>query len=154
MGTSSFLRNTILVTGVCAVQFWAAAQGSLTPPGAPAATMKSLDQVEARTAITNTASLVTISQPGSYYLTHNLNVTTGNAININTNQVTLDLNGFTISSTSATANGTAIYLSLPAGNTEITILNGHISSSITNNGAVFIGVGFVNGIYYNQTGNP
>jgi hypothetical protein len=37
------------------------AQGSLTPPGAPAPTMKSLDQVEARTAITNTTDLVTIS---------------------------------------------------------------------------------------------
>ena len=42
------------------------AQGALTPPGAPAPTMKTLDQMEARTAITNTTSLVTISQPGSY----------------------------------------------------------------------------------------
>jgi len=48
------------------------AQGSLTPPGAPAPTMKTLDQIEARTPITNTTNLVTISQPGSYYLTHNL----------------------------------------------------------------------------------
>ena len=31
--------------------------------------MKTLDQVEARTAITNTGSTMTISQPASYYLT-------------------------------------------------------------------------------------
>ena len=34
------------------------AQGSLTPPGTPAPTMKSLDQIEARTPITNTASQI------------------------------------------------------------------------------------------------
>jgi hypothetical protein len=57
-------------------------QGSLTPPGAPAATMKSLDQI-ASTGIalnsTNTAGDANvhfiISQPGSYYLTGNLAVT-------------------------------------------------------------------------------
>src|SRR5438094_2967891 len=54
------------------------AQGSLTPPGAPAPTMKSLDQIEARTAISSAP--FTINQPGSYYLTKNLNVTNGDAI--------------------------------------------------------------------------
>jgi hypothetical protein len=131
------------------------AQGNLTPPGAPAATMKTLDQVEARTAITNTASLVAISQPGSYYLTHNLNVTSGDAIDINTNQVTLNLNGFTISSTAPSANGSAIYLSKASGNTEVTILNGQIKSGVTNNAAgAFGGSGFANGIYYNEAGTP
>lgn len=131
------------------------AQGSLTPPGAPAPSMKSLDQVEARTAITNTASLVTISQPGSYYLTHNINVTTGDAIDINTNQVTLDLNGFTISSTAASASGSAIYLTKASGNTEVTILNGHIKSGVTNNLAgTFGGPGFANGVYFNEAGTP
>ena len=49
------------------------AQGPLTPPGAPAPTMKSLDQVEPRIAVnsTNTPggadSLYKITQPGSYY---------------------------------------------------------------------------------------
>src|SRR5208337_66021 len=82
-------------------------QGSLTPPpGAPAPTMKSLDQIEARTPI---STPYTITQPGSYYLTTNLNLTEGDAINIETDGVTLDLNGFTISSTSTTF-GTAILL--------------------------------------------
>ena len=65
------------------------AQGSLTPPGAPAPTMKTLQQIEPRTAITNTGA-VTISQPGSYYLTANLAVSSGDAITIATNGVTLD----------------------------------------------------------------
>jgi len=36
---------------------------------------------------------ITINEPGSYVLTSNLIVTTGNAININADNVTLDLNG-------------------------------------------------------------
>ena len=115
------------------------AQGSLTPPGAPAPTMKSLDQIEARTAITNTSSLVTISQPGSYYLTANLTVSTGDGIDINTNDVTLDLNGFTIRSTAASASGTGILLS--NGWSDITIGNGHIRGGGTNNGSGFFGGG-------------
>ena len=154
MGTSSLSRCAIVATFTFAFHFCAAGQGSLTPPGAPAATMKSLDQVEARTAITNTATLVTISQPGSYYLTHNLNVTSGDAIDINTNQVTLDLNGFTISTSAAGASGNAVYLTRGGGNLDITILNGHIKGSITNNNGVFSGAGFANGIYYNEVGTP
>src|SRR5580698_3192796 len=79
------------------------AQGSLTPPGAPAPTMKSLDQVEARTIVdaANTpgdaSDLFIISQPGSYYLTANLAGASGkNGIEITTNNVTLDLNGFSL----------------------------------------------------------
>jgi hypothetical protein len=61
------------------------AQGSLTPPGAPAPTMKSLDQIEARTPISSAP--FTITQPGSYFLTTNLTVASGNAITIATNGV-------------------------------------------------------------------
>src|ERR1700753_1472427 len=78
----------------------ALAQGNLTPPGAPGATMKSLDQIEARTPISSTSFV--ISAPGSYYLTTNLTMTgdekNTNAISITVSGVTLDLNGFTISS--------------------------------------------------------
>src|SRR6267142_7145346 len=86
------------------------AQGALTPPGAPAPTMKTLAQIEPRTPIS--APLV-ITQPGSYYLTTNLSVTSGDAIIINTNQVTLDLNGFTISSTAPSVSGYGIALAVP-----------------------------------------
>ena len=123
------------------------AQGSLTPPGAPGPTMKSLDQIEARTAITNTSSLVTISQPGSYYLTHNLTVSAGDGIDINTSGVTLDLNGFTISSTAASAAGFGI--SLNSGLRNITIANGFIQGGVTNNGSGnYSGSGFGFGIVY------
>jgi hypothetical protein len=64
------------------------AQGILTPPGAPTPTMKTLDQIEARTPISSLP--FTITGPGSYYLTKSLNVTTGNGITINAVQVTVE----------------------------------------------------------------
>lgn len=125
------------------------AQGSLTPPGAPAPTMKSLDQIEARTPISSAP--FTITNSGSYYLTTNLTVSTGDAIDINTNGVTLDLNGFTISSTAASATGTAILLK--GNSSDITIINGHIRSGVTNSGGVFSGSGFDSGINYYYSGD-
>ena len=93
------------------------AQGSLTPPGAPAPTMKSLDQIEARTPISSLP--FTISASGSYYLTKNLAVTSGNAIVISAEGVTLDLNGFTLSSTEASPAGTGILLNGTKRNTMV-----------------------------------
>lgn len=73
----------------------ALAQGSLTPPGAPAATMKTLDQLEARTPISSLP--YTISSSGSYYLTANLNgISNSDGITVTADNVTIDLNGFTI----------------------------------------------------------
>ena len=58
------------------------AQGSLTPPGAPAPTMKSLASNRAAHGHHQHGRLVTIAQPGSYYLTHNLTVSTATALTI------------------------------------------------------------------------
>jgi len=90
---------------------FAHAQGALTPPGAPAPTMKTLAQIEARTPVdaTNTPgtalSQFVITQPGSYYLTGNitnLSRQVGIAgISIQTNDVTLDLNGFEMTGASS-----------------------------------------------------
>ena len=105
------------------------AQGPLAPPpGAPAPTMKTLTQLAPRTAIESLP--FTISTSGSYYFTQNFQftATTGNAISITTDNVTLDLGGFTLSSTPA-VNGTAI--SVSAGRNNITIKNGIIAGNTT-----------------------
>ncbi len=126
-------------------------QGALTPPGAPAPTMKSLAQIEPRTPIS--AAPFTISAAGSYYLTTNLNVSSGDAIIITANDVTLDLSGFTLRSTANPAAGYGIKLGASSAVTNIIIANGHISGSVTNNGSTYGGAGFASGIYY-ASGSP
>jgi hypothetical protein len=88
------------------------AQGPLNLPGAPAPAMKSLDQIEARTDVLKLAAAppYTITQPGSYYLTGNITVSSGSAIVITAaSDVSIDLNGFTIASTlTGSANGYGI----------------------------------------------
>jgi hypothetical protein len=119
-------------------------QGALTPPGAPAPTMKSLAQIEPRTPISSAP--FTITQSGSYYLTTNVSVSSGNAITISAGNVTLDLSGFTITGTAAAAAGYGIAL---GGVTNVSIYNGHISSGVTNTAAgVFGGGGFAYGIAF------
>jgi Right handed beta helix region len=106
------------------------AQGSLTPPGTPAPTMKTLDQVEARTIVnaTNTPGDATntfiISQPGSYYLTGNITGASGkHGISIQANDVTLDLNGFALISGGG---GAFRGVNVPAAQTNFRIRNGSV----------------------------
>lgn len=120
-----------------------AAQGSLTPPGAPAPTQKTLDQIEARTPISSLPFSITAA--GSYYLTGNLSVTSGNGITISADQVTLDLNGFAISSTANPAGGAAI--TLPSTRRNVAIKNGFIRGTTTFSAGVFTAGGFSDGIF-------
>jgi len=95
------------------------AQGSLTPPGAPAPAMKSLAQIEPRTPISSVP--FTITNPGSYYVTTNLIGTSGlSGIIISNNNVTLDLNGFALLGVPGAQYAVGLANSL----TNITVRNG------------------------------
>ena len=112
------------------------AQGSLTPPGAPAPTMKTADQIYAkldpRTVVNvvntpgDSQNLFIISNSGSYYLATNLVGVSGkNGINIAANNVTLDLNGFAVQGSSGSQNG--VYIYSPNNTTNVTVRNGTVS---------------------------
>jgi parallel beta-helix repeat protein len=107
----------LIVTAFSAQLSTCLAQGSLTPPGPPAATMLTLSQVEPRTPISSVP--YTITSSGSYYLTGNFFCGT-NAITVSANEVTIDLNGFTLYGESEFA--TAILVPNPQW--DITIRNG------------------------------
>src|SRR3954468_9545984 len=126
------IASVLLILAFQLFSFSAFPQGSLTPPSAPAPTMKTLDQVEPRIDLQNApASAVTttnadyhfiITQPGSYYLSANLAVTKTNGIQINAEGVTLDLNGFQISRVSPAGYGIEISDTSP----RTTVRNGTI----------------------------
>jgi hypothetical protein len=85
--------------------------------------MKTLNQVEARTPITNLP--YTISSSGSYYLTGNLSFGSGTGIVVAANNVVIDLNGFTIDGNPVTSQ---YGIRASAGTRNITIRNGSIEN--------------------------
>lgn len=94
------------------------AQGSLTPPGAPAPLFKTLAQVEPRTPISSLPFSISVS--GSYYLTTNLNGGAGGGIGIGAADVTLDLMGF------ALVGGTGDGINIGSSRTNVAIRNGTV----------------------------
>jgi hypothetical protein len=104
-------RSLILLSGfglaVCAAVLSA---GPLQPAAGPVgSTMKTLTEVEPRTALSATStpgdatSVYKITAPGSYYLTGNIDAPAGkSAVNIAADNVTLDLNGFKVNGPSGT----------------------------------------------------
>jgi len=98
------------------------AQGSLTPPGAPAPTMKTLSQVEPRIPISSLP--FNIDTSGSYYVTSNLvGTVNSDGIYIWANDVTVDLNGFALI---GPTNGVFEYGINGAGSTNVVIMHGSI----------------------------
>ncbi len=113
----TFLNRIIITLALaCSAAPTLLAQGPLTPPGPPGPLMKTLDQVEPRTPIGTLP--FTISSPGSYYLTTNLNAGGGNGITIAAGDVTLDLMGFEISE--GAGSGITVAGALP----NLTVRNG------------------------------
>lgn len=88
-------RELIVFGGLACLSVFAytSPEEALLPSGSPAPTLLTLDQVEPRTPI---SAPCTITQPGSYYLTGNI-AATSYGITIRTNNVTLDLMGYTLS---------------------------------------------------------
>jgi hypothetical protein len=138
---------------------------ALTPGGAPQATMKTLHQVEPRTplaagqpGVTQEANGgFTINVRGSYYLTTHLEVASGNGITILADRVTLDLNGFSITSSSAAVSGHAIEVS--GFHPSLTVRNGFIAGGTTVTPGVggvvpmsYTPRGFSSGVLSNTTG--
>ncbi|MEL6329149.1 MAG: NosD domain-containing protein [Planctomycetota bacterium] len=115
--------------------------GPITPPaGAVTSTGKTTDQIEPRAIINaqNTPgdanNTFIISQPGSYYLTGDITGESGkNGIRITANDVTIDLNGFTVRGMPAAGDGivTASADGLNLKNGRITDWGG---SGVFNNG--------------------
>ncbi|MCC5788569.1 MAG: right-handed parallel beta-helix repeat-containing protein [Opitutales bacterium] len=136
--TTTFLKSTsITLASLLALPVLALAQGGdLEPPGAPEPTMRTLDEVEPRTPISELPS--EIEEPGSYYLTENLTSEEG-GITIKANQVTLDLNGYKLLG-SGDDSGDGILVepllvfnpiteeTSDAPRRDIVIRNGHVSS--------------------------
>lgn len=100
----------VVAAAVLGVAMWASAGDLNPPPGPITPTMKTLTEVEPRTAVQSlpgsaTATYV-IDQPGSYYLTGNI---TGevdkNGIAIMADDVTLDLSGFALVGVPGSLNG-------------------------------------------------
>lgn len=111
--------------GIGVLTMSAHGQGSLTPPGAPDQTFRTLLQVEPRIPIG--AAPATITQSGSYYLTTNLLGT----LTIAAHNVSLDLMGFGVIPPTGNA------LSMSGVNySNVLVRNGFISA-VRGNGADF-----------------
>jgi hypothetical protein len=146
--TTNVLLILVLAVGIGIVAMLATGgrAGPLDPPGTPGST---LPQVEPRSPIPpvgwNGAFPITITQPGSYLLTRDLQTPGGvNGINVSTGSVEIDLNGFTLSGNTSTGTG------ISSSSNGVRVVNGRIGDFA--NGVVLTGlrsfVGNVRVVFY------
>lgn len=135
---SKIFRCGGIAVALLSITGGALAQGSLTPPGAPAPTMRTLEEIHATAAEpphagiainaqntpgTDTAMFV-ISVPGRYYLTDSFTAEEGKSgIELLTGNVHIDLNGNTLTGSATSQDG--IYG--PGTVNNVTIENGTLS---------------------------
>lgn len=100
------MKNKVILTLLVAVLLATGgllSAGALNPPAAPGPTMKTLDKLEPRIAISQNDIPKTITTPGSYYLTEDVTAD-GTAITVDVDNVTIDLNGFSLIGSDSAAN--------------------------------------------------
>ena len=121
-------RAVVMSVGVLGLVALLVHAGPLDPPAGPVApTDKPLGEIESRTVVnaTNTPgdtdSAFIIDQRGSYYLTENIGGFEDNQILITASNVTLDLNGFTLTGSPSFQN-----YGIRVEGSQVTIRNGHV----------------------------
>jgi parallel beta-helix repeat protein len=120
---SLYLRGIALLVAALLPGTAAHAQGSLTPPGPPGPTMKTLAQIEPRTPVSSLP--YTINSPGSYYVISNLAGTAGHhGIIIEASDVTLDLGGFVLAGVPGSLNG----IQVTSARANLLLRNGTVSN--------------------------
>ena len=102
-----------------AIPFSVLGQGALNPSAGPAPLFKSLNEIQPRTAVAG-GGATTISQPGSYYLTGNITVSSGNGITVSGTGKEPALST-TISSLASLASKLPVIWTLPSSSSDWTI---------------------------------
>lgn len=130
----SIFRKSVVTASTLALLMSAGmlVAGPLNPPAGPVqSSMKPLSEIEPRIALSqaNTPgdadSVFRITQPGSYYLTGNMTVAAAKAgIEVDASNVTIDLNGFTITGQSGSLDG----ISNAGSARAVTVKNGVVES--------------------------
>ena len=97
----SLVRSTVCLSAILGFNSLALAGDINPPPGPIGPTMKTLTEVEPRVPVQSLPGSATaihvISEPGSYYLTGNITGVTGkNGIEIAADNISIDLNGFSL----------------------------------------------------------